>query len=295
VPNTLALDVAGLSWRTCRWVLCALCGAAGLLWIAEVPVRSSAPPAADDATSQALSDAQQLFYNARFEEAARRTRALIQEEPQNLLAYEVHSSVLHFQLKRALRDAKDKKAALAACEPCRTVLAECLDAIGRGQVLARTRLQADASDTDARFLLGKIDLTYVWLQLSTLDRKTGWDQYWEARRALDALLMDEPAHIRARVARAWIDYIVATRLPWGTRWVLGGGNKGRALGAMREAAGTEADLFTRAEAVFGLWEMEAREGNRDAAVVAARQLLTWFPENKDLRDFVAAPAGRQPQ
>jgi hypothetical protein len=31
--------------------------------------------------------------------------------------------------------------------------------------------------------------------------------------------------LRARVARAWIDYIVDTRMPLGTRWLLGGGNK----------------------------------------------------------------------
>jgi hypothetical protein len=263
--------------------------------MADASAQSSAGSAAGDAAGRALAEAQQLFYNAHFEQAAHRTRAVLHDEPQNLLAYEVHTSVLHFQLKRALRDAKDKKAALAACESCRTLLDECLDGIARGQSLARTRLQADASDIAARFLLGKIDLTYVWLQLSTLDRKTGWDQYWEARHAIDAVLLEQPAHVRAQVARAWIDYIVATKLPWGTRWVVGGGNKGRALRAMREAAAGEADLFTKAEAMFGLWEVETRERNLEAAVAAARQLLTWFPENEDLRDFVAAPGARRPQ
>jgi len=61
------------------------------------------------------------------------------------------------------------------------------------------------------FFLGKLDLNYVWLQLGPLRRKTGWDEYWEARRSLDAVLKANPRHVRARVARAWIDYIVDTR------------------------------------------------------------------------------------
>lgn len=294
MSETVAFDTVGIPWRVCRWLLYGLCGAVGIVWIPEASAQSShSAVAVPDTTAEALAAAQQLFYNARFEEAAEHTRTVLRDEPQTLLAYEVHTSVLHFQLKRALRDAKDKKAALAACESCRGILTECLDTIARGQTRARMHLETNPSDGDARFLLGKIDLTYVWLQLSTLDRKTGWDQYWEARHAIDAVLMQDPGHVRARVARAWIDYIVATKLPWGMRWVLGGGNKGRAVNAMREAAAAEAELFTRAEALFGLWDMEAREGNRDGAVMAARQLLTWFPENKELRDFVAAPGTRR--
>ncbi len=47
--------------------------------------------------------------------------------------------------------------------------------------------------------------------------KTGWDEYWEARRSLDFVVRRQPQHVRALVARAWIDYIVDTRMPWGTR------------------------------------------------------------------------------
>ena len=69
-----------------------------------------------------------------------------------------------------------------------------------------------------------------------LGKKTGWDEYWEARKSLDAVLKANPKHVRARVARGWIDYIVDTRMPWGTRWVLGGGNKKKGLTTLREAA-----------------------------------------------------------
>jgi hypothetical protein len=44
-----------------------------------------------------------------------------------------------------------------------------------------------------------------------------------------------PAHVRGRVARAWIDYIVGSSVPRGVRWVLGGGSKKRGLLAVREA------------------------------------------------------------
>ena len=142
--------------------------------------------------------------------------------------------------------------------------------IQRGQTLARERLLANPMDDETLFFLGKLDLNYVWLQLGPLKRKTGWDEYWEARKSLDALLARNPGHVRARVARAWIDYIVDTKMPWGTRWVLGGGNKKKALTNIREAARVDADYFTHAEAEFALWDMQVRErdmsnGHRAAA------------------------------
>jgi hypothetical protein len=97
-----------------------------------------------------------------------------------------------------------------------------------------------------------------------------------------------PTHVRARVARAWIDYIVDTRLAWGFRWMLGGGNKKRALTTVREAARGSGDRFARAEAGFGLWEMEIRERNIPEAVAIARILAQDFPENQELAKFLAA-------
>ena len=118
-------------------------------------------------------------------------------------------------------------------------------------------------DDEATFFLGKMDLSYLWLQLATLDRKTGWSEYWEAKKLLEAILEKDPMHVRARVARAWMDYIVGTRVPWGTRWVMGGGSKSRGLKMVREAAQTPAGVYTQVEAQFGLWEMLTRDGRRD--------------------------------
>ena len=143
------------------------------------------------------------------------------------------------------------------------------------------------------FFLGKIDLNYVWLQLGTLGRKTGWDEYWEARRSLDHALRMNPKHVRARVARAWVDYIVGTSIPRGVRWLLGGGNKKRGLLAVRDVvARGGGDLFVQAEATFALWDMQVREREIPEAMSTARALAREFPENVELRTFLAdhAPA-----
>jgi hypothetical protein len=93
------------------------------------------------------------------------------------------------------------------------------------------------------------------------------------------------------VARAWIDYIVDTKMPFGTKWVLGGGNKKKGLQAAREAADAEADLFIRAEAVFALWELQVREKNITGAVATARRLAIDFPDNPEVRRFLEAHGG----
>src|SRR5919106_3750871 len=152
-----------------------------------------------------------------------------------------------------------------------------------GRRRLRARLEVDPRDEETLFFLGKLDLNYVWLQLGTLGRKTGWDEYWEARRSLDTVLKQHPQHVRAKVARAWIDYIVDTKMPRGTRWLLGGGNKKRGLRAVREAATVDADLFVRAEAGFALWDMQVRERNIAEARATAATLAQDFPDNPELR------------
>jgi hypothetical protein len=233
-----------------------------------------------------LDVAQRLFYNGRYEDAAALTLALCASDTDGLAACELRSSTILFQIKRAFGEPADKPKAWAACTACAALMPAFLDETARGQTLARARLMANAEDEAALFLLGKLDLNYVWLQLGTLGRKTGWHEYWEARKSLDAVLKKNPTHVRARVARAWIDYIVDTRMPRGTRWVLGGGDKKRGLRVVREAAGSEADVFARAEAGFALWDMQVREKNLTGAVVTARELARDFPDNRELTKFL---------
>jgi hypothetical protein len=236
-----------------------------------------------------LLDAQRCFYNANYAEAAAATLELRAAGPGELGGYELRSSALLFELKRALavHPDKDKDESLKLCESCARLMIDFARETENGQSLARARLSVSPQDDVARFYLAKLDLNYLWLELGTLGRKKGWSEYWEARRGLDAVLRRNPGNVRARVARAWIDYIVDTSMPRGTKWVLGGGSRQRALLAVRDAAGADADFFVRIEAAFALWEMEVRERHLTEAVAVARGLARDVPENREVAAFLA--------
>lgn len=242
-----------------------------------------APPAAT------LDEAQRFFYNGDYDRAAAVTDVLCATRPDDLDACELRTASLHFQIKRALGDtgARNNTIALKQCAPCPALMSAFLADTNRGQTFARARLAAHLDDEEMLFFLGKMDLNYVWLQLGTLGRKTGWDEYWEARRSLDRVLQLNPEHVRARVARAWVDYIVGSSVPRGVRWLLGGGNKKRGLLAVREVAERgEGEPFDQIEALFALWDMQVRERQIAGAVVTARTLVRDFPENRELRKFL---------
>jgi hypothetical protein len=250
--------------------------------VAGMSLFLAAPPAAGQ---PALADAQTAFYTARYEEAAAMT--LEHCAAGDVAACELRSSALHFELKRAIDGTKDRNKAFKECAKCPALLEAFLQDTAKGQAVAREALRSDAENEMALFFLGKLDLNYVWLHTGTLGKKTGWDQYWEARRSLDAVLKRNPHHVRAKVARAWVDYIVDTRIPWAMRWVLGGGSKKKALVALHEAVMADADLFDLAEARFGLWDMLTREKSYAEAVVVARELARDFPTNSDLPKFLS--------
>jgi len=242
--------------------------------------------ASGDDMAPALRAAHELFYNGQYADAAAETAKLCAADVATLPACELRTSALHFMLRRAMGDSLDRKQAFARCKDCPALLATFVAEATRGADTARTRLKTTPGDENALFLLGKIDLNYVWLQLGTMGRRTGWDEYWEARHSLDKVLKGNPRNVRAKVARGWIDYIVDTKMRRGTRWLLGGGNKTRGLAAVRSAAVTDADFFTRAEAVFALWDMQVRERDFPGALTTAGLLLIDFPDNPDLKRFV---------
>jgi hypothetical protein len=257
--------------------------------VALVAVSMPAIPArirADDVKSPPLHAAQMMFYNGRYAEAAAAAADLCKATVEALPACELRTAAIHFQIRRAIGDAPDKGKAFTQCNECSAWFTTFVGEIRQAQTVARGHLKTDPGDEEALFFLGKMDLNYVWLQLGTLGRKTGLEEYREARRSLDAVLKRNPGNVRAKVARAWIDYIVDTKMPFGTKWVLGGGNKKKGLQAAREAADAAADLFIRAEAVFALWELQVREKNISGAVATARRLAIDFPDNPDVRKFL---------
>ena len=262
-----------------------------ILVVAAALVSLGSVAAARRAEPSKMADAQLLFYNAHYQETAALALALRRSGTDTPELSELRSSALLFQLKELLEDGPTRAKA-SACPTCPALIADFLAEFRHGQDLARSALALDARDETALFLLGKIDLNYVWLQLGPLHKKTGWDEYWEARTSLDEVLRRNPAHVRAKIARAWIAYIVDTRMPWGTRWVLGGGDRRQALIDMRAAVQMDADLFTHAEAEFALWDIEVREGDMPRATEAARRLSRAFPENRKVAAFLDARDAR---
>jgi hypothetical protein len=268
-----------------------------LLLLTADSTGAQAPPSSPvDGVTRALDDAQLMFYNGRYREAAALTADSCAAGADSLGRCELRTSALLFQMRRALGDATDRQQAFSRCEECPALLSTFIADIRAGQSTARAALKATPDDDDTLFMLGKLDLNYVWLQLGTLGRKTGWGEYWEARRSLDRVLAANPAHVRAKVARAWIDYIVDTRMPRGSKWLLGGGNRKKGLQAVLDATAMPADRFVHAEAVFGLWDMQVREKTLADAVTTATALAADFPENAELQKFLekhaAVPASR---
>ena len=256
----------------------------------QASTTSSTRDVADDsAHSSALEDAQRAFYNGDYARAAMLSQVLCAAQPDNFDGCELRTASLLFEIKRAVGEtgARDKTTAWNRCSPCPGLMSAFMADTARGQAFARARLSTNPDHEDTLFFLGKLDLNYVWLQSGTLGRKTGWDEYWEARRALDRVLRRNPEHVRARVARAWIDYIVGTTVPRGARWLLGGGNKKRGLRVVAEVvAAGRGSFFDRTEAMFALWDMQVRERDVPGAVATARLLAREFPENRELRRFL---------
>jgi hypothetical protein len=245
------------------------------------------------ASANGLEAAQWEYYNARYEAAARITLVPCASDVNALAACELRTAALLFQIRAALGSREDKDQAWKECAPCADLLSAFRLALARGQALARARLLEHPTDDEAMFLLGKLSLNYVWLQLGILGHRTGWNEYWEGRRAIETVLSRQPGHVRAVVARGWIDYIVATKMPRGTRWLLGGGNRKRGVLAIGEAARADADFYTQAEARFALWDIQVRERDTPGALATADLLIRDFPENEELARLIETHRSRQ--
>ena len=230
-------------------------------------------------------DAQRLFYSGGYDAAA----AALAEPCRggDAAACELRAAALLFRIKRELGSPPVTKRPWAACAACPGLLAAFKETNQGARELTRVALLTRPEDEELLFLRSKLALNHVWLELGVLGNKTGWSEYWEARKTLDKLLQKNPAHARARVSRAWIDYIVDTSMPRGTKWLLGGGNKKRGLTTVREVAAGKAPFFELAEARFALWDMQVRERKLAEALATARGLSRDFPYNQELHRFIA--------
>ena len=131
-----------------------------------------------EGASPTLEDAQRSFYSGHYEDASALSVSLCAAGADNdLEACELRTSSLHFQIRRAMGESADRERAWTMCATCPDLLLVFIADTNRARALARTRLQRNPDDEAAQFLLGKIDLNYVWLQLGTRGRKTGWDEF----------------------------------------------------------------------------------------------------------------------
>jgi hypothetical protein len=256
-------------------------------------VLSARRPQATPSTP-ALDSAQHLFYSGKYVEAVAATAPLRELPASALAAYELRTSALHFRIKRLLGSAKDKEAAFKQCQACPELLKEFMADVTAGRALVRERLKSAPRDEALLYLQAKLDLNEVWLNNSTLGRRKGFGLYKDSRRGVENVLLINPNNVRARVASAWIDYAVDTRVPFGFKWILGGGDRKRALKNMRAAAAMKGGHWEEAEASFGLWEMLVAEKMTDDALIVARQLVVTFPENEELQRFIASGGTKKP-
>jgi hypothetical protein len=253
--------------------------------VALIALGVAAAPAAaspDGSALLSLDRARHAFYSGRYAEAAALALTARDVEPTLVETYEVRTSALLFSLRRELGDDRARRSSVDACTACSGLLATFHSELTEGQTRARARLGLDAEDEVAHYVLAKLNLNYVWLHNGLLGRRAGWRQYRDARRSLEATLERNPGHIRAQVALAWIEYIVDDRVPWGAKWLFGGGSRTRALEAMRRAAASNGSFYEVAEARFGLWDMLRREKQFDGAAAVARDLSRDFPDNPSL-------------
>ena len=118
--------------------------------------------------------AQHHFYSGRYDDAIALAGTLRESDADALAAFELRTSALHFKIKRLLGDASNKGKAFKACAPCADLQAEFLKDTAAGKALAESRLKQTPDDQNVRYYLGKLDLNYIWLQLATLGKRTGW-------------------------------------------------------------------------------------------------------------------------
>ncbi len=157
-----------------------------------------------------------------------------------------------------------------------------------GQALARSRLKAKPDDEDALFFLGKLDLNFVWLELGLLGHKTGWDEYWEARRS-PRCRPETESQPRARPRRPRLDRLHRQH-PDAVGHTLGARRRqqeARHRGSCAKRRRWRRDPYTRAEAEFALWDMNVREKNFEVATAVAEKLARDFPENQEVAKFLA--------
>lgn len=233
----------------------------------------------------------EMFYQGKYEEAnqaALLARSIFPDGPES---YEIHAVVLLFQLRQRVEadGSGEKKKSVTYCTDCPMLLGEFELDEKRGIELTKAHLARNPGDHEMQYFLAKFNLNRIWLNLQVLGKKRGWKEYQEAQKSLAIVLSEEPNHVRALTASAWINFILAEQ-NFFARMLLGWGSKERAFAdlgiAISCSSCPEADVF---EAKFALLEMLRRGKRYSEYRLLAAELYHRFPENQSLLKIINSP------
>lgn len=151
-----------------------------------------------------IEEAKERFYHEKYEEAERFVLEARTIEPAYPESYELRTTIILFRLKRVTGiygdrqgNVKETKEILASCPVCPELLRQFENDSAEGIRLARQILVNRPDDERAMFLLAKMDLNKLWLNLQVLDKMERWREYREARKLLGMVLAQNPHHVRA--------------------------------------------------------------------------------------------------
>ncbi len=232
-----------------------------------------------------INASREAFFRQDFQVAATRATAARKLFPDDPESYEAHTSALLFRLRKQA-GVNGSGLLLSKQAPDPSTLAEFLRLQAEGVRQAERCLRDSPRNARCEFLLAKLHLNKLWLNLQVLDRKTGLGEYRSARAGLERVLVRDPNHARALTALGWIEQVVAER-SWAVRRLLGGGSHDKALAHIHRATScsscSELDV---AEAKFALAELLQREKRQKEAEPILRELRRRFPPQNGNGDKV---------
>ncbi|HEY4526037.1 MAG TPA: hypothetical protein VJL32_03000 [Candidatus Paceibacterota bacterium] len=227
-----------------------------------------------------INASREMFFRQDFRAAAEQALAARELLPGDPESYEARTSALLFLLKREMgtngSEVSPKK--FSDCHTCPPILELFYKEQKEGEALAQNRLRRSPGDVRFKFVLAKLKLNLIWLNLQVLKKREGLGEFKQARSLLNEVRAASPNEPRALTALAWINYAVAEKVPWALRWIVGGGSKEDAFRFLNRAvACTNCTELERAEAQFALAEMLKSEGRIGESEIVLRDLRRRFP------------------
>jgi hypothetical protein len=233
--------------------------------------------------SEEMRQAREALYSEQYVQAdghVLNARRLCPTDPES---YELRTGLLVLRTKQALKAAGGKR---NDCADCEGLIQEFEKDFGKGRALADAALQQNLKDDRLMFLSGKLYLNRVWMNVDILDKAaSSGGPYRDARDRIEEVLKRNPRHIRALVASAWINYMIASR-NLATRLLLRTfgikGDKEEAFEHLARAVALDGDEYAHWEAKFTQRDLLKRENKLSEVETVTEELRARFPKNGTL-------------